>query len=216
MKGAQVHLARRWPLLTAATVVLALTTAGLVLLLWAQAEHNRAALAREADLRGTAVSTLATDVRALRVQVQQAGRTPVAPDPARAVAHLPERAAVPVPIPGPRGMPGVSGSPGASGQPGRVGATGSPGVPGATGVPGIAGVQGAKGDQGEQGLPGRDGVDGKDGRDGAPGPACPAGYSLQVPPWDPDALVCRRDGGTEPGPTPTVSPTGALDPRRRT
>jgi outer membrane murein-binding lipoprotein Lpp len=34
----------------------------------------------EADLRGTAVSTLATDVRRLRAQVQAAGRTPVAPD----------------------------------------------------------------------------------------------------------------------------------------
>ena len=59
-------------------------------------------LAAEADLRGTAVSTLAGDVRALREQVKAEGKTPVAPDPAKAVEDLPDRAEVPVPIPGPR------------------------------------------------------------------------------------------------------------------
>jgi hypothetical protein len=82
-----------------------------------------AAATKEADLRGTAVSTLAGDVRALRQQVKAGGETPVAPDPTKAVANLPARAEVPVPIPGP---PGPSGSPGVTGTPGKNGADGSP------------------------------------------------------------------------------------------
>ncbi|OMI38232.1 hypothetical protein [Streptomyces sparsogenes] len=49
------------------------------------------------------------------------------------------------------------------------------------------------------------------------GPACPDGYSLQTPSWDPDALVCRRDGApqpTEPAPSPTTPAALAPDRRR--
>ena len=168
-------------------------------------------LAQEADLRGTAVSTLAGDVRALRQQVQAEGETPVAPDPTRAVEDLPDRAEVPVPIPGPRGAQGEKGEPGASGKPGRDGVDGSPGVDGAPGVQGEAGVQG------EQGIPGEKGEKGDTGERGEPGPTCPDGYSLQAPSWDPDALVCRRDGAPQPSEEPGKgqgSGVLALDPRR--
>ena len=52
-------------------------------------------LENEANLRGTAVSTLAGDVRALRAQVQAQGETPVAPDPTKAVEDLPDLRAAP-------------------------------------------------------------------------------------------------------------------------
>jgi outer membrane murein-binding lipoprotein Lpp len=178
-------------------------------------------LAAEADLRGTAVSTLAGDVRALRQQVKAKGGTPVAPDPARAVKNLPDRAAVPVPIPGPpgpKGDPGPSGTPGtpgASGSPGQtgqngVGQNGAPGADGSAGPPGPQGEPGPAGPQGEQGPAGENGKDGRDGQ------ACPTGYSWQAPADDPDALVCRKDGA----PQPSGSPSGGLlslglDPTRR-
>jgi hypothetical protein len=170
-------------------------------------------LAAEADLRGTAVSTLAGDVRALREQVKAEGKTPVAPDPAKAVEDLPDRAEVPVPIPGP---PGPSGSPGASGAPGKDGVAGSPGAsgePGAVGPTGSRGVQGEPGPAGPQGEPGPAGSDGQDGVDGQ---TCPDGYSLQAPSYDPDALVCRRDGAPDPGPGNGSGGSGllGLDPRR--
>ena len=179
-------------------------------------------LAHEADLRGTAVSTLAGDVRALREQVKARGGTPVAPDPTKAVKDLPARAEVPVPIPGPPGPPGPSGSVGPSGSPGQPGAdgrTGSNGVPGAVGPSGPAGPSGAPGEPGPSGPPGpagQDGKDGADGRDGSPGPACPDGYSWQTPDYDPNAKVCRRDGAPQPGDSDSPSPQPlALDPQRR-
>lgn len=156
-------------------------------------------LEQEANLRGTAVSTLAGDVRALRAQVQAEGKTPIAPDPTKAVEDLPARAEVPVPIPGPRGP---AGSPGPSGEPGKAGASGQPGTPGAdgavgpTGPAGPAGPQGEPGPAGPQGAPGPAGADGADGRDGQ---TCPNGYSLQAPSYDPDALVCRKDPAPDPG-----------------
>jgi len=161
--------------------------------------HRADLLAEEADLRGDAVSTLAGDVRALRQQVRAKGETPVAPDPTKAVEDLSKRAEVPVPIPGPSGPPGPSGSPGkdaptitpspgASGAVGATGAQGPQGVPGADStVPGPQGEQGAQGEKGEK---------------GDPGPACPDGYHLEAPSYDPDALVCRRDGAADPSPTP--------------
>lgn len=192
---------------------------GAVAVAWLVVERDRlyGQLAHEADLRGQAVSTLAGDVRALRAQVRAAGKTPVAPDPTKAVEDLPARAEVPVPIPGP---PGPAGSPGPSGSPGRAGVDGSPG---ASGVPGVAGPSGAAGAQGEQGPagpagpqgePGPAGQDGSDGRDGQ---TCPDGYSLQAPDYDPDALVCRKDGAPQPGdPGDGKSPQAlALDPQRR-
>lgn len=177
--------------------------------------HRADLLATEADRRGSAVSTLAGDVRALRQQIKEAGRTPVAPDPTKAVSDLGARTEVPVPIPGPRGP---AGSPGASGAPGRSGADGQPGasgVPGTNGTDGAPGPTGATGPQGPAGPAGKDGVDGRDGQNGQ---TCPDGYSLQAPSYDTDALVCRRDGAPDPSPSPTDStPTPlalALDPQR--
>ncbi|MCL3994865.1 hypothetical protein [Streptomyces lavenduligriseus] len=49
------------------------------------------------------------------------------------------------------------------------------------------------------------------------GPACPDGYSLQAPAYDPAALVCRKDGAPQPDqPSNGNGPqTHALDPQRR-
>ncbi|MDQ0933816.1 collagen-like protein [Streptomyces turgidiscabies] len=182
-------------------------------------------LADEADRRGTAVSTLASDVRILRAQVQAAGETPKAPDPSSAVEDLDDRTRVPVPIPGPRGPEGEPGSPGPTGSPGQngrdgedgagspgpTGAAGTPGTDGAAGPPGPAGPQGDPGPAGPQGPPGEAGVDGSDGQ------TCPDGYSLQAPSYDPDALVCRRDGAPDPEPSSESGGllSAALDPTRR-
>lgn len=185
-----------------------LTLGGAIGVVWLQGQHQRNQLAAEADLRGNAVSTLAGDVRALRQQLKAEGKTPVAPDPTKAVPSLADRAQVPVPIPGPPGPPGPSGppgepaptitpSPGASGVPGQPGAAGEPGQPGAT----VTGPPGATGPAGPAGPPGDRGEQGPQGDQGPAGPACPDGYSLQPPPWDPDALVCRRDGAPDPTPS---------------
>ncbi|MFF5278808.1 collagen-like protein [Streptomyces sp. NPDC000133] len=163
-----------------------------------RAESRADQLAAEADLRGGAVTTLATDVRTLRSQIQAKGGTPAAPDPAKAVEGLPDRAEVPVPIPGP---PGPKGDKGDTGDVGPT-ATPSPGPSGAAGRAGadsvVPGPAGPKGDTGPAGAPGADGKDGQDGRPGVDGQTCPDGYSLQPPPDDPDALVCRRDGAQAP------------------
>lgn len=208
---------RRLLLLAAVLLTLGGGVALSLLLIHREADA-RQQLAREADLRGTAVSTLAGDVRALREQVKAAGQTPVAPDPTKAVEDLPERAEVPVPIPGP---PGPAGSPGPSGAPGRDGVDGSPGVsgePGAVGPSGPAGSQGEPGVAGPPGPAGQDGRDGVDGRDGQDGQTCPDGYHLEAPSWDPDALVCRKDGAPPPSDEPGPgqgSQAVALDPQRR-
>ncbi|WP_278196054.1 collagen-like protein [Streptomyces cylindrosporus] len=206
-------LAQRWKPLALLAFLLALTGAVMLVYVRVQAEASRAdQLAAEADLRGEAVSTLASDVRVLRAQIQSKGGTPAAPDPTKAVKDLPDRAAVPVQIPGPPGPKGDKGdpgkaaptitpSPGASGAPGATGPQGPQGEPGADStVPGPQGPQGEKGDTGER---------------GPAGPACPDGYSLQAPSWDPDALVCRRDSAPSDGGGSTPSPLAAgLDPRR--
>ncbi|MEU9285956.1 collagen-like protein [Streptomyces sp. NPDC048275] len=175
-------------------------------------------LADEADRRGVAVGTLAGDVRVLRAQVQAAGEVPKAPDPSNAVEDLPAREQVPVPIPGPVGPRGEPGSPGPSGSPGEDGQNGV-GEPGESGAPGIDGVAGPPGPQGEpgpagpQGEPGPAGEDGAAGRDGQ---TCPDGYSMQAPSYDPDALVCRRDGAPDPEPGNGNGLLSAgLDPSRR-
>lgn len=164
-------------------------------------DSRAASAASEANRRGDAVSTLAGDVRALRAQVKAAGKTPVAPDPSKAISDLPARTAVPVPIPGPTGSPGPSGAPGKDGTNGRDGAQGTPGVNGSPGADGQAGAQGPPGVQGPPGPAGPAGPagqDGKDGADGRDGQTCPDGYSLQAPAYDPDALVCRKDGAAQP------------------
>ena len=224
MTGAKVLMARRWRLLAGAAVALGLLGVAMVVVLWVSAEHTRSALAREADLRGTAVSTLAGDVRDLRSQVQAAGKTPVVPDPTRAVPGLPERAAVPVPIPGPPGPSGAPGQPGpASTVPGPAGTPGAVGPSGAPGAAGTDGAQGPAGPAGPAGADGKDGTDGHDGTDGSP----PAGWT-----WtDPLGVTysCTRSGGTDTAPLYSCAPTSptaptdhpgaptaaALDPRRR-
>ncbi|PNG20319.1 collagen-like protein [Streptomyces cahuitamycinicus] len=228
-------LARRWRPVALLCWLVALS--GAVVIIWgridAEATARHEAVA-EANRRGEAVSTLATDVRQLRAQVRSEGQTPVAPDPSEAVDDLPERAEVPVPIPGQKGdpgRPGQDGSPGADGEPGSAGAPGTPGEPGQDGapgrdgadstVPGPSGPPGADstvpGPSGPPGKDGRDGVDGKDGRDGKDGQTCPDGYSLQAPSWDPDARVCRRDGAPPPDEPDSGGGllSAGLDPYRR-
>lgn len=167
-------------------------------------------VAAEADLRGQAVSTLAGDVRALRQQVQAQGETPVAPDPTTAVEDLPDRAEVPVPIPGPSGAPG---------RPGKTGPSGKDGEPGASGVPGIPGAVGATGPAGPVGPAGPQGIQGERGEKGERGPAgasCEDGYSWQTPSYDPDARVCRKDSApSDGGSTPSSPLAVGLDPTRR-
>ena len=154
----------------------------------------------------------------LAAQVQKLGGKPVAGPP----GSRGETGQSIVGPRGPQGEPGPSGSPGASGSPGKAGSTGAagasglPGMTGATGAagsPGPQGVQGEPGPAGPQGEPGPAGQDGQDGRDGQ---TCPDGYSLQAPSWDPDALVCRKDGAPDPGGSNSPSPQAAgLDPSRR-
>jgi len=179
-------------------------------------DRSYAAAAAEANKRGDAVSTLAGDVRALRQQIKARGGTPVAPDPTKAVDNLPARAEVPVPIPGPKGEPGSPGPSGSPGKSGAAGQTGAPGAPGAVGPTGPAGPQGEPGAAGPAGPAGPAGQDGTDGQDGRDGQTCPDGYSLQAPSYDPDALVCRKDGAPDPGGSETPTPQAAgLDPQRR-
>lgn len=171
-----------------------------------------AAAAEEANKRGDAVGTLAGDVRALREQIKSMGQTPVAEDPSKAVKDLPDRTEVPVPIPGPQGLPGTPGADGSDGANGKDGENGKDGVSGPAGPQGLTGEQGVQGPAGPTGPAGSDGTDGKDGTDGQ---TCPDGYSLQVPPWDVDALVCRKDPAPSPTEDPGKVPLAALIPDRR-
>ncbi|MEV5911050.1 collagen-like protein [Streptomyces chartreusis] len=211
-------LAQRWRSFAVAAVLLVLS--GAVVLVWlrvdAEASARQEAVA-EANLRGDAVSTLASDVRVLRAQIKAEGKTPAAPDPSRAVEDLPARAEVPVPIPGPTGprgpqgepgKPGASGSPGPGGEDGSNGANGANGSNGTDGAQGEPGAVGPSGPAGPMGPQGPQGERGETGDRGPAGPACPDGYSLQAPAWDPDALICRRDGAPppeEPSPSPSSS-----------
>ncbi|MFE2712202.1 collagen-like protein [Streptomyces mirabilis] len=223
MTRAELTLARRWRWIAVVAALLFLGGGVALSLLLIQREaHAREQVAHEANLRGTAVSTLAGDVRALREQVKAEGKTPVAPDPTKAVANLPARAEVPVPIPGPQGPTGSPGPSGPSGLPGKAGGTGAAGTSGAVGPTGPAGPAGSVGSvgptgpQGQQGPAGPAGQDGTDGRDGQNGQTCPDGYSLQAPSYDPDALVCRKNGAPDPGGSGTPTPLAAgLDPRRK-
>lgn len=217
---------RRLLLLTAVLLVLGGGVALSLILIGREADARRE-LATEANLRGDAVSVLAGDVRALREQVKAEGEVPVAPDPTTAVEDLPDRAEVPVPIPGPRGPQGEPGkaaptitpSPGAPGSPGADGEDGAdstvPGPQGPQGPPGtdstVPGPQGPQGDAGERGSPG----------------SPPAGWSFSysgvqytcspVPDFDESnpRYDCDSD---EPEPSPNA-PQGqqslALDPNRR-
>lgn len=221
-------LGRRWRPLAMLCWLVALS--GAIVIIWGRIDTETTArqdAVAEANRRGEAVSTLATDVRQLRQQVKNEGKTPVAPDPSVAVDNLPDRAEVPVPIPGPQGDPGTpgqNGSPGAEGQPGQNGTPGTPGQagePGQDGAPGADGAQGPAGPEGPQGPVGPAGPEGPAGEQGPrgeqgpPGPSCPDGYSLQAPSYDPDALVCRRDGAPDPEPSSGGPLAMGLDPRRQ-
>ncbi|MCX4786453.1 collagen-like protein [Streptomyces sp. NBC_01221] len=157
---------------------------------------------------------------ALAQQVERLGESPVAGPPG-------SRGQPGASVVGPPGPQGDQGAPGPIGPTGPVGPSGSPGVagedgaagvgtPGPTGAPGadgqsVVGPAGPKGDTGPTGPPGADGkngTDGKDGKDGKSGQTCPDGYSLQVPPGDPDALVCRRTGAATPTPDQSRSLLG--------
>jgi hypothetical protein len=175
-------------------------------------------LADEADRRGVAVSTLASDVRILREQVKAAGETPKAPDPSEAVEDLDDRTRVPVPIPGPVGPRGEPGVPGPSGSPGQTGSSGQDGQDGTAGEPGAAGATGPAGPAGPAGPQGEPGPAGPQGPAGEDGQTCPDGYHLEAPADDPDALVCRRDGASDPEPSNgngNGSLAAGLDPQRR-
>lgn len=210
MTRTQVVLHRSRHLLWGVAILLFVGGAIAVCYLLVDRDRMATQLAQEADLRGQAVSTLAGDVRALRAQVRAQGATPVAPDPTKAVEDLPQRAEVPVPIPGPRGPAGATGSPGPSGSPGRNGS------PGPSGPAGPVGPAGAQGDQGPAGPQGPQGEKGDPGPSGPTGPTCPDGYHLEAPSYDPDALVCRRDGAPDPSGSESPSPQSAgLDPNRR-
>jgi hypothetical protein len=222
-RHAQPIFAQRWRSLAVAAVLLVLS--GAVVLVWlridAESSARKAAIA-EANLRGDAVTTLAGDVRVLREQIKAEGKTPAAPDPSRAVEDLPARAEVPVPIPGPAGPRGPQGEPGKAAptitpSPGSAGPQGDPGAA-VTGPQGPVGPTGPAGPPGPAGQDGQNGEDGTDGTNGRDGQTCPDGYSLQAPSWDPDALVCRRDGApqpSDPSPSPTSSPLLGLPAERR-
>ncbi|MFE3400801.1 collagen-like protein [Streptomyces anulatus] len=185
-------------------------------------------------LAGAAILTvqdLASDLRAanlardqLAQQVERLGASPVAGPP----GTRGEPGESLVGPSGPPGPPGASGPPGKAGvgKDGRDGAAATP-IPGPSGpsgadsvVPGPTGPAGPAGPPGPAGKDGvgKDGADGADGRDGADGQTCPDGYTLQPPPGDPDALVCRRTGAppAPEDPASTPSPLAlALDPTRR-
>lgn len=170
------------------------------------------------------VQGLSQDRDALARQVQELGGTPVAGppglrgepgEPGVGVTGPPGPQGEPG-VPGEPGDPGPSGSPGNAGKDGVGGADGAAGEPGPVGASGPAGPAGPPGPQGEPGPAGPQGEPGADGVDGRDGQTCPDGYSLQAPSYDPDALVCRRDGAPDPeepgnGNGPQAA---ALDPRR--
>lgn len=149
---------------------------------------------------------------ALAQQVERLGESPVAGPPGSR-GQPGDSVIGPTGPPGEQGDPGEPGTPGPAGPTGPVGPSGSPGTSGSVGVgttgpsgaagedgQSVVGPAGPKGDTGPAGEAGKDGTDGRDGRDGVDGQTCPDGYTLQPPPDDPDALVCRR---TAPAPTPT-------------
>lgn len=219
MTRTQLALYRNRKLLLLAAILVTLAGGlGVAFILIDRASGRADYAVEEANLRGTAVSTLAGDVRALREQVKAQGGTPVAPDPTTAIEDLPDRAEVPVPIPGPpgpKGDRGPSGSPGTEGDDGTDGTTGPSGVPGADGADGAQGPPGPQGDVGPVGPQGEQGPKGETGERGPAGESCPEGYSWQTPSYDPDALVCRRDGAPDPSEDPTSPLAAGLDPQRR-
>lgn len=155
---------------------------------------------------------------ALAAQVERLGASPVAGPPGSR-GESGKSIVGPRGSTGPSGPPGPTGATGQSGEDGSPGATGAPGSVGASGQPGASGEPGAPGPSGPPGPAGpagQDGKDGQNGKDGTDGQTCPDGYSLQSPDYDPDALVCRKDGAPQPTDSDSPSPSSlALDPHRR-
>ncbi|MEU8906494.1 collagen-like protein [Streptomyces mirabilis] len=214
MTRAERVLAHRWKPIALLAFLLFLTGAVLLVYVRVQAEATRAdQLAAEADLRGNAVSTLAGDVRALRQQIKAKGGTPVAPDPTKAIKNLPDRAAVPVPIPGP---PGPKGDKGDTGRAAPT-ITPSPGPSGAQGEPGAT-VTGPPGPQGPQGEPGADstvpGPQGPQGDRGATGPA-PSGWTYTDGAGTTYDCTPDGDGSTHYTCRPTSSGSSTPTPQGR-
>ncbi|MFF8610805.1 collagen-like protein [Streptomyces sp. NPDC015346] len=225
MSRTERFLAARWRGLATLCALVALF--GIASILWARMDVRDRAydqlatemdardraydeLATEADLRGNAVTTLATDVRKLRSQLESDGKTPVAPDPTAAVDDLPDRAAVPVPIPGVKGEKGEKGDKGDPGEPAPTPSPGATGRPGADGLPGRDGVDGKDGTPGQNGKDGRDGVDGTNGVDGKDGQP-PAGWTYT----DPQGVTytCSPVADFDPAaPRYTCSPTSSPAP----
>lgn len=155
---------------------------------------------------------------ALARQVQELGGTPVAGEPGSRGDVGPSGPPGPTGPPGPRGPAGEKGDKGDDGKGGADGADGVDGVsvtgsPGQNGADGSAGPAGPPGPQGEPGPAGPQGVQGPP---GPAGPNCPDGYHMEAPTWDPDALVCRKDGSSPPGEQPSNNARLiGLDPQRR-
>ena len=156
-----------------------------------------------------------TAIAALSQQVRDLGGKPVAGPKGERGESVVGPSGPPGPV-GPSGEPGPSGSPGRTGEAGADGSAGADGAAGEPGVVGATGPQGEPGPAGPQGEAGPAGPQGPAGEDGTDGQTCPDGYGLQAPSWDPDALVCRRDGAPQPSEEPEQgSGLLALDPQRR-
>lgn len=166
-----------------------------VLVLWVQSLTHDLRIEREYN-------------RVLAQQVRELGGRPIKGPPGEPGKSV-------VGPPGPSGPPGPPGGVGPSGRPGKDGSDGADGES-VTGEPGKDGADGDPGPAGPPGPQGATGPAGPRGQQGPPGPNCPDGYSLQVPPWDKDALVCRRNDAPKPG-GESNSPIamGALDPQRK-
>lgn len=159
---------------------------------------------------------------ALARQVQDLGAKPVAGPPGSR-GEQGQSVTGPRGPKGEKGEPGETGGPGPTGPPGEDGKDGEDGTEGAdgangvgeTGAAGTDGQPGPAGPQGEAGPAGPQGEQGPAGRDGRDGQNCPDGYSLQPPPGDPDALVCRRDAPADSEEDEQSPLAAGLDPSRR-
>ncbi|WP_327352094.1 collagen-like protein [Streptomyces sp. NBC_01304] len=207
-------IALRWRKIVLVFVLVALC--GIAVILWGRidAGDRRAdRMASEAQRRGEALSTLAEDVRTLRAQVQAAGQTPAAPDPADAVDDLLARVRVPAGEPGSPGARGEAGVRGEAGANGERGAGGGQGPRGEQGSPGPQGPAGERGPAGEAGPPGERGAAGADGAQGPAGPAGPAGDTgFKGDKGDQGDKGNQGDRG-EPGPAGPQGEPGAACPQ---
>jgi len=155
------------PLVILASLVLAGTLAGLVVV----------NLAQTVTIQGQSatISALATNSDALRNQVKDSGQKPVAP-PADSVVDSP-------PKDGAVGRAGSDGSDGKDGLIGLTGAAGAMGLPGELGADGVAGVDGSDG--ADSTTPGPVGATGAD--SAVPGPSGPTGPGIA-------SIACQEDG----------------------